>query len=167
MEEEIEAAIAERITRLRERHHAIKPAAPPYTFIPQRQWYMVGSIWWVRRQGWFGCGGFYTNESRLHHPGLVLRESRTPTEKLVIMAPGTSREMTAHAAQQRMFFCPQNVTTGETNPKRQTFVMKYRQPVHKSYVADRLTSLSEQDRNRLIADYDLSVHDPVTPEALP
>ncbi len=115
--------------------------------------FFTGEIFWVGREGWQGCGGFYTNTTRDHHPGLVLRKQMMQYQP-VEMVPGSKRQYPYLADKQpATLFQPETDITwkipGRDRPDEQFFVLEYRRPVARTHISFSLGRLQHADTVRL------------------
>ena len=114
--------------------------------------FFVGEIFWVEREGWKGCGGFYSNTAKEHHPGLVTRKTHSPYSP-VDMVPGSSSEEARYWNQQQcIYFDPQEaikLTYERDTPETQYYVLDYHRPVARDYMSGHLGNLRFGDIQRL------------------
>lgn len=118
--------------------------------------FFLGEIFWVEREGWRGCGGFHTNPTRLHHPGLVVKKQSAP-HRPVDMVPGTTMpKARLEDGRETHLFCPSEApkwTVPEADhPELQVYVLDYWRPVPRRHVAGFLARLLYLDRQKLQED---------------
>ncbi len=119
--------------------------------IPLRTFF-AGEIFWVERLGWPGCGGFYTNLKKKHHPGLVTCKNTAPYSPIE-MIPGSTSETAKYWNQEHQnYFEPQDSikpTTEREQPEQQFFVLDYQRPVARTHIEAHLGTLCFKDIQRL------------------
>ncbi len=120
------------------------------THISDRTFYL-GEIFWVKRKGWHACGGFETNTSRLHHPGLVVLKQANPVNS-VRMVPGTTKLRQWGRKEPHIFSNAEDIkwkSSPEKVPDMQFFILDYWRPVCRRYIGAMLARLAHVDQCRL------------------
>lgn len=115
--------------------------------------FFAGEIFWVEREGWQGCGGFHTNASRDHHPGLVVRKQGQPHQP-VAMVPGSTKQYRylKNGRPAACFHPEKNIAwkiSNRDHPSEQYYVLDYRRPVARSHIGFPLGRLQHSDTIRL------------------